>query len=282
VPQWFELPSGLRLAADAWGDPAAPPVLFLHGGGQTRHAWSGACEVVARAGWRAIALDHRGHGDSDRAPGGAYEDDDFRDDLLAVIDVLGVRPVLVGASLGGLAALLAEQARPGCSAGVVFVDVTPRLEQTGVERVLAFMRARPDGFASLEEAADAVAAYQPHRRRDGNLDGLRKNLRQGDDGRWRWHWDPRLLKTWSPERWDPERRVRTVARRLDAARGLTVPVLLVRGRMSDVVSEASAREFLEAVPHARYVDLAGAAHMVAGDRNDAFTGAVLDFLATLR
>lgn len=277
-PVTFAVAPDLTLVGDAWGAADAPPVLFLHGGGQTRHAWAGSCAVVATHGWRAIALDQRGHGDSGRAPHGAYDDADFAADVVAVVRALGRPAVLVGASLGGLASLLASHAQPDIARAVVLVDVTPRLEQTGVLRVLSFMRARPDGFASLEEAADAVAAYQPQRRRAPSTDGLRKNLRQGPDGRWRWHWDPELMASWSAERWSVERRERAVAERFDAARALAVPTLLIHGKQSDVVSDATSREFLDVVPHAQYVDLADAAHMVAGDRNDVFTATVVGFL----
>jgi pimeloyl-ACP methyl ester carboxylesterase len=203
-------------------------------------------------------------------------------DLHGVLAQLDQRPFLVGASLGGITAMMAEGLSPEpVSRGVVLVDVTPRLELVGVLRILGFMSARREGFASLEEAADVIAEFLPHRRRPRDLGGLEKNLRRGEDGRYRWHWDPRLMDSWNPARFDPAGGERVLAERLDAARRLRVPVLLVRGRTSDVVSEEGAREFLALVPHAEYVDLA-TGHMVAGDRNDAFTGAVLGFLQAAR
>ena len=275
----YLVPSGLCIAADAFGDAAAPIVLFLHGGGQTRHAWDGAARAIAAAGYQAITMDHRGHGESDWHPGGDYSSDGFVSDLLGVLPQLPSRPVLVGASLGGITALLAEADAPApVCRGIVLVDVTPRLEVSGVRRIIGFMAARPEGFASLEEVADYVANYLPHRPRPKDIAGLEKNLRRGDDGRYRWHWDPRLMDTWNPEHYDADEGARIIAERLAAARRLRVPTLLVRGRMSDVVSEEGAREFLDAVPSAKYVDLAAAGHMVAGDRNDAFTGAVLEFV----
>jgi non-heme chloroperoxidase len=274
-PVRFAVAEGLRLAGDGFGDPAAPPVVLLAGGGQTRHAWGGTAAALARRGWYALALDQRGHGESDWSADGDYALGRFADDLGAVSGQLGRAPAVVGASLGGLAALLAvgESAAPRATA-VVLVDVTPRMQLGGVARILSFMTAHPDGFASLEEAGDAVAAYLRHRARPRDPNGLRKNLRLGPDGRWRWHWDPRFMTgargvnggmTWE--------------RLEDAARRLRVPTLLVRGRMSDVVSEDDARAFLRLVPHARYADVSGAGHMVAGDRNDRFTDAVVSFLA---
>ena len=274
-PLHFKGAGDLHLAADAFGAPDAAPVLLLHGGGQTRHSWHGTARALARAGWYAIALDLRGHGDSDWSPDGDYRHESFAGDILAVADTLPRPPVLVGASLGGLAALAAESLRPGpVSRALVLVDVGPRIEAAGATRIVDFMLSRPDGFATLDEAADAVAAYNPHRPRPRDTSGLRKNLRHGSDGRWRWHWDPAFLS-------DQRRQIERDDRLDAAARNLRVPALIVRGRLSDLLSEEGVRHFLELVPHARYADVSGAGHMVAGDRNDAFSRAVLDFLATL-
>jgi len=270
----FDVGADLRLVAEAWGDPSAPPVVLLHGGGQTRHAWSGSAQALAERGLRAIALDQRGHGDSSWALDGDYRVEAFASDLAEIAMHLERPPALVGASLGGLAALAVQVARTVRLSALVLVDITPRLEETGVARILEFMRASPDGFASLDEAADAVAAYLPHRPRPADLSGLEKNLRRGEDGRLRWHWDPKLVT--GAKSVESTRRDVSFA---EVAPAVDVPTLLIRGKQSDVVSETTALEFLRLVPHAEYVDLAGAAHMVAGDRNDAFTGAVADFLA---
>jgi non-heme chloroperoxidase len=267
---------GLTLAGDAWGDPTAPPVVLLPGGGQTRHSWRGTGRAIARAGWYAISLDARGHGDSAWADDGDYTIDAFANDLRAVAATLTRPPVVVGASLGGITAMVVEGETPRTTAAVVLVDVAAKIEIAGAERVRAFMSAFPEGFASLEEAADVVAAYLPHRPRPRALGGLTKSLRQGPDGRWRWHWDPRFLGGARPPS-----DVANPPRLAAAARGLTVPTLLVRGRQSDVLSEDGAEHFLRLVPHARYVDVSEAGHMVAGDRNDLFTDAVVAFLAGL-
>jgi len=267
--------AGLHLVADAWGSRDAPPVLLLHGGGQTRHAWGGTAHLLAVHGWYAIALDLRGHGESSWAPDGNYTIDTFVADLRSVVAHFAQRPVLVGASLGGMTALLAEGEAPQpVSTAVVLVDITPRVEGQGVERIRAFMTARPDGFASLEEAADTIAAYLPYRPRPQNVSGLAKNLRQGTDGRYRWHWDPLLLNG-MPRRRSPDRL-------LAAARALRVPTLLVRGTLSEIVSDATQAEFLAAVPNAHYVDVTGAGHMVAGDQNDVFSSAIVNFLSEIQ
>jgi pimeloyl-ACP methyl ester carboxylesterase len=271
----FAVGDGLTLVGDAWGPRDAAPVLLLHGGGQTRHAWAGTAVALARRGWRALALDQRGHGDSSWDPAGDYSRNTSADDVVDVVRALARPPVLVGASLGGIASLLATHRGEGdVAAALVLVDIATRMEPVGVERIFAFMQGHPDGFASLEEAADAIAAYNPHRPRPKDLSGLRKNLRLGDDGRWRWHWDPAFMASRDPA--EPPREHRDADL---AAEALRIPTLLVRGRMSDMLSEEGVRVFLGQVPHAKYADITDAGHMVAGDRNDVFCDAVLDFLA---
>ncbi|MCS5638193.1 MAG: alpha/beta hydrolase [Myxococcota bacterium] len=274
----FKTADGLTLRADAWGKPGASPVLLLHGGGQTRHAWAGTASALADAGWYAVSLDMRGHGDSDWCPKGNYEHGAFAADVGAVAQSFERPPILVGASLGGMSSLFAlaqarKEKRPAPAAALVLVDIATRMEIDGARRILAFMSQKPDGFESLEEAAEAIASYNPHRPRPRDLNGLKKNLRLREDGRYRWHWDPAFIDG----RLTPNS-MGNLDSLDDAARGLRIPTLLVRGRMSDLLSQEGADEFLRQVPHARFVDVSDAGHMVAGDRNDVFTRAVLDFL----
>ena len=278
--------SGNKLAADVYGEEGTP-VLLLHGGGQTRHAWRKTAEAIARTRRTAYALDQRGHGDSEWIESGAYAFTDFAADLRVVADELtkrsGQRPIGIGASLGGIASLLAEGAAERDSVKVfsalVLVDITPRVDPSGVDKVHGFMRAHSrEGFASISEAADAVAQYLPHRPRPRSHEGLKKNLRMAPDGRWRWHWDPRFM---DGPRTVAHDRSALEASMIDAAKKLKIPALLVRGSSSELVQEAHAKEFLELVPHAEFADVSGARHMVAGDRNDSFSAAILGFLGRL-
>ena len=266
---------GVRIAGDSWGDPKGPLVLLQHGGGQTRHAWKGASERLGAAGYCAVAFDARGHGDSDWAPDGRYGQDAMVEDLKCLVAALGNRrPVLVGASMGGGTSLVAAGEDHVDATALVIVDIAPRIERDGVDKIHAFMSQKPEGFESLEEVAEAIASYQPHRSRPRTLDGLAKNVRLGADGKYRWHWDPRFRAA----RYDLEKR----RERLEAcARRLTSPTLLVRGGLSDVLSEEGAQEFLKLCPHSEYVNVTGAAHMVAGDRNDVFGNAVIAFLSSV-
>lgn len=269
--------AGNRLAAEAWGDAAAPAVLLLHGGGQTRHAWSDTARLLAAAGLRAIALDHRGHGDSEWVADGDYSFHAIAADIAAVLEALGRPAILVGASLGGIGSMLAAgEMASALVRAVILVDVGLSMNRAGVARILKFMSAHPDGFADLQEAADAVAAYLPHRERPRDPGGLAKNLRESEDGRLRWHWDPRMLDHASESG-----HIAEFAEVERAAGAIAAPVLLVRGGLSDVMDETSVGHTLAVIPQADYVNVADADHMVAGDRNDAFTAAVLDYISRL-
>ena len=264
--------SGNRLAGDYWGDPNGPLVVLQHGGGQTRHAWKHAGQQLGAAGYHAITIDARGHGDSDWAPDGVYGQDTMVADLKCLIEQLGNRrPVLVGASMGGGTSLVAIGEDHVDATALVLVDIAPRIETEGVGKIQAFMNLKPEGFDSLQEVADAIASYQPHRKPPKSLAGLAKNVRLGADGKYHWHWDPRFRNV--------SRELDVRKRRLEAcARQLTLPTLLVRGGLSDVLTEEGAAEFLRLCPHAEYVNVIDAGHMVAGDRNDSFGQAVIDFL----
>ena len=271
----FEGFEGLHLVADVWGAPDAWPVLLMHGGGQTRHAWGNTAAVLAEHGWRAASLDLRGHGDSEWALNGDYSFTAYSADAIAVADALGKPPVIVGASLGGVAAIIAEGGSDRTvSSGLVIVDITHKSNPQGLQRIHDFMRSGLEGFATLEEAAEAIASYTPNRTKRVNPAGLMKVLRQRRDGRWYWHWDPKFI-----DRGRREVPGQDFQGMFEAAlHNIGVPTLLVRGLLSDVVTEEGVHAFLEAIPGAKLVDVGDAAHMVAGDQNDVFSQAVVEFL----
>jgi peroxiredoxin len=271
---------GVRIAADRVGDPLAPAVVFLHGGGQTRRSWARAAAAVAERGWQAITVDLRGHGESDWSDDGDYRVTTFAGDVLEVLRELPPRPVLVGASLGGFTAmLLAGEISPAIVRAVVLVDIVPNMNPSGASRIHSFMYDRMEsGFDSLDEVADMIQEYNPHRPRPTDLDGLRTNLRHRD-GRWYWHWDPKFIDGTSAF---PPIEVTDVDRMYSAVEAILrtdVPMLLVRGQVSDLVTQERADEFIARFPEIDFVDVGGAGHMVAGDRNDLFAGAVVQFLA---
>jgi pimeloyl-ACP methyl ester carboxylesterase len=268
---------GLTLVADEWNrgvDAAAgrPTILMLHGGGQNRFSWKNTGQVLADAGFHVVALDSRGHGDSDRAPDADYDVETLTADVMQVLDAIGRPVILIGASMGGLTGILvADRAGPDRVTRLVLVDVVPRFEKNGSARIREFMFSGLHGFGSLEEAADAVAAYLPYRTRPRSPEGLKKNLRLRD-GRWYWHWDPAFMTKPGD---DPQLRTEKFEQ---AAADLTILVLLIRGKLSDVVSPEGVRHFLDTVPNAEFVELSDAGHTAAGDDNDAFSNVVVTFV----
>lgn len=264
---------GVGLVGDVEGNPSDPTVVLLHGGGQTRYSWSAAMRTLVEAGFHVINYDSRGHGDSDWSADGDYTFPLRAQDLRTVLEEVTGRFALVGASLGGITSLqaLGDGLRP---AAIVLVDIVLRPELTGVERIRNFMSSHPNGFTSLTEAADAVAAYNPNRPRPADPSGLMRNLRVRPDGRLRWHWDPRLV----PDDLDSD--IEAWERILSTLRGVPpIPILLVRGLNSDVLSDASVNDFRSHLGHVEVLEVAGAGHMVAGDSNEVFMRGVGDFLA---
>lgn len=268
---------GVDLAADRWAPAGVSrgDVLLLHGGGQTRHSWQSTGIRLAQHGWTAYSIDARGHGGSQWAKDGDYSSSAQARDIRAVAGSLDTSPVLVGASMGGMAALTA-QADYRLGRALVLVDITPKAETAGIERIRQFMESGLGGFDTLADAVDAVVAYNPTRSRPPREEGLRKNLRRRD-GRWYWHWDPRLLEHSEN---GPDVAAAREVRARRAARSITVPTLLIRGAQSDVVSADGAEDLLQAIPGSKHIDVGGAGHMVSGDDNGVLSQGLVEFLDT--
>jgi pimeloyl-ACP methyl ester carboxylesterase len=273
----FDLGNNFYIRGDAFGDKTNPTVILLHGGGQTRHSWGDTATTFAQNGLYAIALDSRGHGESSWSNDAYYHYDNLVDDLHQVVKQLGVKPALIGASMGGITSLiLAGEIDSDIASALILVDIAPKNEQKGIERIFAFMSAHIEGFDSIDDAADAVAKYLPNREKPKDNSRLEKNLRKKADGKYYWHWDPAMLENW--KKITPDIQIQMEERLYAAAKKLKIPTLIVRGGISDVVSEKVMAEFLDVVPNVQSVTVSGAGHMVAGDSNHAFTNAVLEFL----
>ena len=274
----FKVSEDREIIASEWGDNVNPLVIMLHGGGQTRHSWKGVAAKIANLGFHVIAHDLRGHGESFWDSDGDYTFDAHRDDLVKIIQQLGKKANLVGASLGGMISLsLAghEEESKHCS-GLIMVDIGMRPNDEGSDRIVEFMRSGAKGFASVEEAADAVSGYLPHRERPKDISGLKKNLRLKEDGRYYWHWDPLFLTDRTGMGEVREERFKQLE---NSAKRITVPTLLVQGALSDILTNKEKEEFLNAVPHAKFAEIQQATHMVVGDKNDIFAEAIVDFLS---
>jgi pimeloyl-ACP methyl ester carboxylesterase len=263
---------GIRLLGEMEGPPSAPLVILLHGGGQTRHAWSGTVRRLVADGFAVGTYDARGHGESGWSPDKDYSLPAYGRDLAAVLRALGRPAALVGASMGGISGLLTAAMVPDLIRGLVLVDIVPHFAAGGVERVRAFMQAHPDGFETLAEAETAVRTYNPNRAPSKSPDGLMRSLRQRSDGRLQWHWDPAVVGD------APGEALTDMLSEKLAALPASLPLMLVSGAQSDVVDGEAIAAFRRQAPQAEVVAVSRAGHMVAGDRNDAFGDAISDFL----
>lgn len=268
----------IKIAADVWGSNNEELVILLHGGGQTRHAWGDTGKKLAEAGYHSVALDLRGHGDSEWHADGDYSIRAYKDDLVSIIKEIGKPARLVGASLGGMASLVlaGDEINSDLCTALIMVDIGIYPDPVGSDRIVSFMLSGEKGFDSLENVAKSISDYLPHRKKPKDLEGLKKNLRLKSDGRYYWHWDPRFIR-----RRPGSRDRRYFDLQLKAAEKVTIPTLLIRGALSDVVTMEDVDYFLSVISHAKFVEIENAAHMIAGDRNDIFAEEAIKFLKSL-
>ena len=271
----FKVDSGLELVASEWGDANDPLVILMHGGGQTRHAWGSTGEILSKSGFYVLSLDLRGHGDSQWHPDGDYLIESYKGDLVSILNQVGKPASLVGASLGGMVSLslASDLNKKDLVSALVMVDIGLYPNEKGSNEIVSFMQSGIKGFANLNEASDAVSAYLPHRKRPRDNRGLEKNLRLKEDGRYYWHWDPRFL-----DQRDEDSRENQKEKNIRLAKNISIPTLLIRGALSNVVTQKEVDDFLTIIPHSEFQEIEKAAHMVAGDRNDIFANSAIKFL----
>ena len=263
---------GLDLAGEAFGDPAAPPVLFFHGGGQSRSSWRKSAQIVGAAGFYGVTFDLRGHGDSDWAADSDYLADAYGRDVEALLGQFARPVTLVGASRGGQACLIGGSRHPDRVRLIALADVAPLMRDYGINGIRAFFAEGEAGFDTPNQAADSLAHHlnQP---RVGDASRLTKSLRQDASGRWHWHWDP---ATGRPEFLHPPSEGEAI---LAAAARVTSPVVLVRAELSHLLTDEGVARFRELTPQLQVVTAMGAGHMFTADRNDGFARDLLNWLA---
>lgn len=259
---------GLELSGLAFGDSEAPPVLFFHGGGQSRNAWRSSARQVGEAGYYGIAFDLRGHGESQWASDGDYHVEAFARDVEALLKQFSRRVTLVGASRGGQAALIGGARHPARVRLIMLADVAPDMPDDGIVGIRQFFAEGARGYDSLDEAAAALSHHlaQP---RMADPARLARSMRQDEMGRWHWHWDP---ATGKEEFLHPPSENEAV---LAAAARVTSPLVMVRAELSHLVSDSNTARFKALAPHLEILIARGAGHMFTADRNDAFAAQLL-------
>jgi pimeloyl-ACP methyl ester carboxylesterase len=272
----FALVEGRQVHYLEWGSASAEPVVCLHGGGQTAYMWEELGSSL-RDRYHVLAPDLPWHGDSDPIPEMSRKA--IAATLPALLHEFGFdRVALVGASLGGIVSLTFAAARPELVSAVSLIDIGHQLQDEGVNRITDFM-AKHESFASLDEAAVAVAEYLPQRK---NLrpESLRRNLRQRDDGRWEWkHGYGKRLRATESDPLDGGRNWRNLVAGMDQeVTTLPMPVLVLRGAGSDVLSNEGAEEIASIIPNARLATIGAAGHHAAGDNPESTANLVRGFL----
>jgi pimeloyl-ACP methyl ester carboxylesterase len=263
---------GVRLHLLEWGDPDAPVLIVLHG--FTGHAWQ--AELVAPAlvpTHRVIALDQRGHGDSDRAE--IYGSAPMGADVIGVLDALGIeRAVLVGHSMGGTVAVAVTALHPERVVALVLGDIGPEVGSEGAARIQRNTRSR-DVFEGVDDAVATQTELNPTANPDALRHRVAHNLVEEPDGSFTWKYD-RALR-------DGSARYEGYARDEQWAflAAIRVPVLLIRGELSDILSEEIADRMLATIPDARMVTISGAGHSIATDAPAAVAAAIADFVSSM-
>jgi esterase len=273
LPESHHLVVGrMRLHYLDWGAKGRHPILFLHGGGLNAHTWDLVC-LMMRARYHCLAMDQRGHGDSEWEPTADYRFDAQVADVEGFIDKLKLqRPLLVGHSMGGFAAMGYAIRHAASMAGLVLVDIAPEISMQGSLRIRDFIKMDRE-MDSVEDFVERALKFNPARNRELLRRSLLHNLRQLPSGRWTWKHDPNRM----PQNFENERDERK-AMIMDNAQNIVCPTLVLRGSRSDVLTDESAKEFSESVPNGRWLRVENAGHTIQGDNPRALLDALDPFL----
>jgi pimeloyl-ACP methyl ester carboxylesterase len=265
----------VRLHVLEWGDPDAEPIVLLHGGNLTAHTWDPICLVLSQR-YRCLAVDLRGHGESEWSAGADYRLDAMARDIEQLIAAEVDRsPLLIGMSLGGLTAIKIAGNGIAELRGLVIVDVGPRPQAEGARKIIEFST-RDFELDDVEEFVQRALRFNPRRKPEFLRRSLRTNLRQLPNGRWTWKWDRRRMHEDALQRLFAEQLTLW-----DAAARITCPTLIVRGERSPVFYESDAQELAAMITDSRLALVADAGHTVQGDNPHGLLEAMMPFFAEL-
>ena len=262
----------LRFRYLDWGTKGLRPILFLHGGALTAHTWDLCC-LALRDEFHCVALDQRGHGDTDWAPDADYSIGAQREDIRGFADRLGLdRFVLVGQSMGAINGLAFAVTHPERLSALVMIDAGPEVRRRGSSRIREFVNggAKPE---TLEEIIERALAFNPRRDPQILRRSLMHNLRRQPDGSWSWKYDRSRFQRLDHDTHLAERR-----RLADNLAKVTCPALVIRGAESDVFHQDDAERLAKNFPDGRQITIAQAGHTVQGDNPKDLVAALREFL----
>ena len=263
--------NGINLHYLEWGNTNRPTILMLHGISQQAHSWD-FISLPLSVDYRVIALDQRGHGDSDWSPNGNYSTDIYVGDIEGFVGAMGLENFhLMGHSMGGRNSLAWASGRPGILKSLTIVDTGPETQRRGQNRIQQF-RELPDELDTLDEFASRVMEYTG-RNREQTMGALKYSIRQRQDGKWTWKYDKAMrvsgfrAPTWTPEQlWDGWRKI-------------DCPALVVRGARSDIFADETMVRMAEEHRDCTTVTVENAGHLVQGDNPPDFLAAVRGLLS---
>jgi len=265
----------LRFHFLEWGNPGMPPIVLLHGGHQSAHSWDLVSLYLAQR-YRVLALDQRGHGDSEWPRDAEYSNDAMSRDAEAFIAALDLRrPVLIGHSMGGRNALLLTRRNPSLLRALAIVDVGPELSDRGREVIAGFVQANQE-FDGLEQFVENVRQYDPYRSREHIERTVRYNMLQRADGKYISKCDATPRRLGLVRGSGPQENIT-----LDDAREFDLPALLVRGANSRILTPEAAERFRAALPRGTLVTVPDCGHNVHGQNTKGFIAAIDGFLDAL-
>ena len=260
-----------------WGDPTKPPILMLHGFAQQAHSWDFVALAFADK-HRIIALDQRGHGDSDWAPDGDYTPETQQQDIAAIVDKLNLDGfVLMGLSMGGRNSFTYASNNPERVRALVIVDAGPENVRLGTQNIQRFVE-QDDQLDSIDAFVDRVVSYNPRRDPVQIRGSIINNLKELSNGKWTWKYD-KILR--SPGRMGQHQDPDTTKRLWNYLESLSCPTLVVRGDRSDVISTETTDEMHKRIPSSRLAIVENAGHLVMGDNPSGFESAVTKFIGDL-
>jgi esterase len=277
VPYWSRniVLRHLRFHFLEWGAPDAPPIVLLHGGHQSAHSWDLVSLHLAQR-YRVLALDQRGHGDSEWARDVAYSNQEMALDVAAFVAALGLdRVVLIGHSMGGRNAMLLTRANAAPLRALVVVDVGPEVSERGRQVIAGFVRDNEE-FDDLDHFVRNVQQYDPYRSREHIERTVKYNMLQRADGKFVSKCDPTPRRLGLMRGQGPLENIT-----LDDARAFRLPVLVVRGANSAILTADAAERLCDALPDGTLVTVPDCGHNVHGQNTKGFIAALTAFLATL-
>ena len=267
------LVNGLNFHYLEWGDAARPTLLLLHGALQQAHSWD-FVSLALSGEFHILALDQRGHGDSDWAPEGDYSIEAYQGDIDGFVEAIGLDSfVLIGHSMGGRNSYIWASRHPKALKGLVIVDTGPEIQRPGQDRIRKF-RELPDELDSFEDFVQRIQQYTG-RSREQTLGALKYSIRQRSDGKWTWKYDKLMRASGRRDpTWTSEQLWECVGR-------IDCPTLVVRGGRSDLFLEETMNRMQQAIPDCVTVTIPRAGHLVQGDNPADFVSAVRDLLGRI-